>query len=177
MRKRNSERGSQMLEFTLIGIPLTFLLFSIANMCLAMLTLHTLQESVEQGARYVVTRGSTCSSGTNSCAATFQQIVRVIANNAPGISPGKLSVTLTSASGTAISCSPASNCLAGTCTPDCATVWPTSTNSDSSPGKDIIITADVALNAPMFMFWTGAGSGSNITSTHFYAYSRQRLMF
>ena len=79
------ESGNQTVEFTLIGLPLTFLLFSIANMCFAMLTLHTLQEAVEQAARFVSTRGSTCSSGTNTCTATFQQIVTVVANNAPGI--------------------------------------------------------------------------------------------
>ena len=69
-----AERGNHTLEFTLVGLPLTFLLFSIANMCFSMLTMHTLQEAVEQGGRYVVTRGSTCSAGTNSCTVTVQQI-------------------------------------------------------------------------------------------------------
>ena len=42
--------------------------------------------------------------------------------------------------------------------------------------KDITITADCALTAPMFMFWTGS-SPTKIQNEHFYAYTRQRLMF
>ena len=84
--RRSKESGSQTMEFVLVGMPLTFLLFSIANMCFAMLTMHTLQEAVEQAARFVSTRGSTCSSGSNTCTATFQQIVTVVANSSPGIS-------------------------------------------------------------------------------------------
>ena len=179
---RNKERGSQTLEFTLVGIPLTFLLFSIANMSLAMLTLHTLQESVEQGARFVVTRGSTCSSGTNTCTVTVQQIASAVANSAAGISSSKLALTLIPASGSGnqISCNPIKSCLSS-CSDGCNgsrnTVWPSSGNSDNSPGKDIILSADCTLTAPMFMFWTGVSGTSKVSTTSFHAYSRQRLMF
>jgi hypothetical protein len=185
MRKSNrkwnprwgKESGNQMIEFTLIGLPLTFLLFSISNMCFAMLTLHTLQEAVEQAARYVSTRGSTCSSGSNTCTATIQQIVTVVANNSPGISRTKLNVTLTSAFGTQISCTPVSTCLAGTCSPACSTVWPTSANGDNAPGKDFIVSANSSVLGPMFMFWDGASNSTRINSSAFAANSRQRLMF
>jgi Flp pilus assembly protein TadG len=182
MGDHRNERGSQTLEFTLIGIPLTFMLFSIANMCFGMLTLHTMQEAVEQGARYVATRGSTCSSGTNSCTVTVQQIANSIAVNAAGISSSKLNVTLIPASGSTnqISCSPVSTCLSS-CSSGCnasrTTVWPTSTSSDNSPGKDIIITADCTVAAPIFMFWAGPGPTEKMNSTSFHAYTRQRLMF
>ena len=182
MSGRNRERGSQTLEFTLIGVPIIFLLFSVANMSFAMLNLHTLQEAVEQGARFVSTRGSTCSSGSNNCTATVQQIASVVASSAPGVSAGSMTLTLTPASGTAnqISCSPVSNCLS-TCASGCnasrTTVWPPAANSDNSPGKDIIISADCSVAAPMFMFWAGSGNSVQIKNPTFHAYSRQRLMF
>jgi Flp pilus assembly protein TadG len=179
---RKSERGNHTLEFTLIGLPLTFLLFSIANMCFSMLTLHTLQQAVEQGGRYAVTRGSTCSSGTNTCSAKVQDIAAVVAKTAAGISPSKLNLTLIPASGTGnqISCAPVKSCLS-TCSDGCngsrATVWPPSTNNDNSPGTDIVLTANCSLSAPMFMFWNGSPSATHISSTAFGAYTRQRLMF
>ncbi len=148
MRNRNKERGAETLEFTMIGLPLTFLLFSIANMCFSMLTLHTLQEAVEQGTRYVATRGSTCTSGSNSCSVTVQQIAGVIANSAAGVSSSKMNVSLIPAGDTAhtITCNPVTNCLSSCtgagCSSSRSTVWPTSTNSDNAPGQDIIITAD-----------------------------------
>jgi Flp pilus assembly protein TadG len=179
---RKSERGNHTLEFTMVGLPLTFLLFSISNMCLSMLTLHTLQEAVEQGARYVVTRGSTCSSGSNTCTATVQQIAQIVAATAVGVNKNTMTLTMVPASGTAnqISCNPIATCLS-TCSTGCnasrTTVWPTSANSDNSPGKDFILESDCALTLPMFMFWNGTSASSKITSEHFYAYSRQRLMF
>jgi len=171
MRKWNKESGNQTVEFTLIGLPLTFLLFSIANMCFAMLTLHTLQEAVEQGARYASTRGSTCSSGSNSCTVTVAQIVNVVSNSAAGINKSKLNVYLTSASNTVTNCAPVSTCSSTN------TTWPTSTSSDNAPGKDIIVSANCNVSAPMFMFWGGSSAGTRISSTAFAAYSRQRLMF
>lgn len=183
MRNYNKERGSQTLEFTLIGLPLVFLLFSIANMCFAMMTMHTMQEAVEQGARFVSTRGSTCSSGTNTCSATVQQIAGVVSSSSPGIAASNLSLTLIPASGSAnqISCNPISVCLSS-CSTGCngsrATVWPTTTSSDNSPGKDVILSADVTnLPTPMFMFWTMNNNAPKIGQTSFHAYSRQRLMF
>ena len=163
----------------MIGLPLTFLLFSIANMCFSMLTLHTLQEAVEQAARFASTRGSTCSAGSNTCAVTVQQIAGAVAGNAAGISASGINLTLIPDSGSAnqISCSPLSSCLSS-CSTGCngsrTSVWPSSTNADNTPGKDIVLSANVALKAPMFMFWNGT---SRIGNVGFGAYTRQRLMF
>jgi len=178
MTKRQRQRGSQTLEFTLLGIPLTFLLFSIANMSFAMLTLHTLQEAIEQGARFASTRGSSCSSGTNSCGVKIQQIADVIANAAAGISTSKLKVTFTPPTGgTTVTCTNLNVCVS-TCASGCSgnrtLSWPDGTNN--SPGQDITIAADCTLVAPMFMFWAGS-TPTRISSTTFHATSRQRLMF
>jgi Flp pilus assembly protein TadG len=179
MQKRSRESGNQTLEFTLVGIPIIFLMFSIANMSFAMLTMHTMQEAVEQGGRYVVTRGSTCSSGSNTCSATVQQIAGVIAGNAVGISQSAVNVSLIPASGTTIACNPLSTCLSscGTgCNAGRANTWPPS--GANAPGQDITITADYNnLPSPMFMMWPGPSNAVQTKTTTFHAYSRQRLMF
>ena len=41
MRNRRRERGNQTLEFTMIGIPLLFILFGVANMSFAMPVSYT----------------------------------------------------------------------------------------------------------------------------------------
>lgn len=182
MGHQRAERGNQILEFSLVGLPLVFMLFSIANMSLNMLTVHTMQEAVEQGARYVVTHGSTCSSGTNTCTVTVQQIADVINNAAAGINSKNLNVSLIPASdtGNTITCNPLNTCLSS-CSSGCSAnrtvTWPTSTNSDNSPGKDIIVTADCTVTAPFILFWTGDGATKMANSTTFHAYSQQRLMF
>lgn len=180
MPKRNREAGNQALEFSIIGIPIIFLLFSIANMSLAMLTMHTIQEAVEQGGRYVVTRGSTCSSGSNSCSATVQQIAGVIATSAAGVNPAGLNVSLIPATGTTVTCNPVSTCLSscsgGTCSSGRTNTWPAS--GANSPGQDIIISADYNnLPSPIFMFWPGVSGSEKLSTTSFHAYTRQRLMF
>lgn len=182
MNYGRGEEGNQTLEFTMVGIPLTFILFSIANMSFAMLTMHTLQESVEQGARYVATRGSTCSSGGNTCSVTVQQIAAVVVGAAPGISPSNIKLTLTPAAdtGNAITCNPLTLCMSS-CSTGCnasrTVTWPTSTNSDNSPGQDIVVSADCTVSAPMVLFWPGNSASKQIPSATFHAYSRQRLTF
>jgi Flp pilus assembly protein TadG len=154
----------------MLGIPIIFLLVSVANMAFAMMTFHTMQEAVEQGARYVATRGSSCSSGTNTCAVTVGNITSAIQADAAGIAPALLNVTLTTNSGAVTTCSPVTSCTSS------STSWPPSSNSDNSPGKDIIISATYTCTSPIAMFWPGVAS-DKFGNTTFNAYSRQRLMF
>lgn len=181
MRNRRGERGNQILEFTLIGLPLIFILFSVANMSFAMLTLHTMQEAVEQGARYVVTHGGTCSTGGNTCGVTVGNVASVIANSSPGISSSNLSVTLTvctagvstcPASGAVnvVTCNPLNSCLSN------STSWPSSSNNTPG-GYDVIVSANATTNSPIFMYWPSGGTSVKIKSEKFSANSRQMLMF
>ena len=172
MRLQNNKRGNATLEFTLVGLPLIFVLLSVASMCFEMYTLHTMQEAVEQGARYVVTHGSTCSLGSNSCGLTVGSVADQIAYAAPGIINSSLTVTLIPNSGTANQtiCNPVSRCH-GNSSP-----WPPSSNGDNNPGNDIKIAADFSYTSPIAMVWTGSGS-TQFGSVTFHAISRQRLMF
>ena len=168
MTRHAKERGSSALEFALLGIPLIFILISVANMALGMMTLHTMQEAVEQGARYAVTHGAGCVSGSNTCSVTVGNIATVISNNAAGIAPGQLNVTLKTNSGATTNCNPVTACTSS------GTTWPPS--SDNSPGNDIIVMASYTFNPMIAMFWPG-GAADSFSITNFNAYTRQRLTF
>jgi Flp pilus assembly protein TadG len=181
MRDRKRERGNQTVEFTMIGIPLLFILFGVANMSFAMLTLHTIQEACEQGARYVVTHGSTCSTGGNTCGVTVGNVASVISSAAAGVNPSQLTVTLTvcaagvntcPASGAVnqVTCSPLSSCTSS------STAWPSSSNNTAG-SYDVIVSADCTVASPIFMYWPGKNQSVKIPSSTFHAYSRQLLMF
>jgi len=184
MRDRRREGGNQTLEFTLVGIPLLFILFGVANMSFAMLTLHTLQEACEQGARYAATRGSTCSSGTNTCGVTVGQIAGVISKAAAGISPASLIVTLTvcAAGSSYATCSPVNSpvnqvsCNPLTSCSGSSTAWPSSSNNTAG-SYDVIVSADCTVASPIFMYWPSGGPAVKTQSSTFHAYSRQELVF
>jgi len=80
---------------------LIFILISVANMALRMMTLHTMQETVEPAARCAVPWWRLCLRPSNTCTVTVGNIATVISNNAAGIAPGQLNVTLTTNSGAA----------------------------------------------------------------------------
>jgi Flp pilus assembly protein TadG len=172
MRRRNKRNGQATIEFTLVGLPLIFILVSIASVCFGMYSLHTIQESVEQGARYVITHGSTCSTGTNSCGLTVGIIADTIASAAPGVVRSSLNVRLIPNSGTGnqTTCNPVDTCHGN------STRWPPSSNGDDTPGKDVKIVADFTYTSPIAMFWPGVGYSRFGTLT-LHAMSRQRLMF
>jgi Flp pilus assembly protein TadG len=173
MRINRHRRGNTTLEFCLVGVPLIFIMISVGSICFGMFTLHTLQEAVEQGARYVITHGSTCSVGSNSCGVTIGTIADQVTSSAPGLITSSLKLTLIPNSGTSNQtvCNPVSNCHGN------STAWPPSSNSDNSVGNDITIIADFSYTSPIIMLWPGGGSSVQSSALTFHASSRQRLMF
>ena len=61
---RNHRRGgSSLIEFTLVGIPLIFVLLSTFEMARGMWLYHTLAYAARQGTRYAIVHGVNCSMG------------------------------------------------------------------------------------------------------------------
>jgi hypothetical protein len=170
MRRRKGESGNVALEFTLVGIPILFVLISVINISYTMMTMHTMQEGVEQAARFVIGRGSGCAANSNTCTTTLGVISDAMRLFNAGVDPGKLQVTLKTASGATTSCNPLISCHGN------STMWPPASNSDNDPGKDIIITADYPCVTVIAMFWPGAGV-NNFGQMTLHAYSRQRMTF
>ena len=91
MTRRRGVRGSTMVEFTLVGFPIIFILISIFEMARGMWNYHTLEEAVEEGTRYEAVRGSdlqaqsNCATSEDSCGASLNGIATALGSPpAPG---------------------------------------------------------------------------------------------
>jgi len=146
--RKQRQRGSAMIEFTLVGIPMIFLLISIFEMSRAMWNYHTLAFAIREGTRYAVVHGSGCSTDPrNSCQATVAQVARRIQDAGIGLDASELTLTFTS-SGNSIKCT--LNACLGT-----ATNWPEAPKN--TPGNAIAISGSLPFQSAMAMFWPGAG--------------------
>ena len=105
MRTRKQRQcGSAMIEFTLVGIPMIFLLISIFETSRAMWNYHTLAFAIREGTRYAAVHGSGCSADPrNSCQATVAQVAQRIQDAGIGLEATQLDLTFTS-SGNTIKC-------------------------------------------------------------------------
>lgn len=171
MLHRNRQSGNVGLEFTLVGIPVLFVLISVINISYVMMTMHTMQAAAEQTARYVIGHGSDCAAKSNSCTTTVGTIAVVMTMFNAGVNPHQLQVTLTTASGASTSCNPLASCQSN------STVWPPSSNGDNQAGKDIMITASYPCYTVIGIFWPGAGNSNVFGKTVLQAYARQRITF
>lgn len=165
--QRRGQKGSSILEFTLVGVPLIFLLISTCEMARGMWSYHTMAYAIKEGARYAVVHGKGCTYTGNSCSITVGTLAQRIASLAIGLDPGTINVTLVSAN-TNISCQPVSSCFAN------PTVWPPA--DDAGAGMDIRITGNYLFRSALAMFWPQQGA-MPVGTISFPADSRQRVQF
>ncbi|MGE5646411.1 MAG: TadE/TadG family type IV pilus assembly protein [Acidobacteriota bacterium] len=165
-----NRRGNSLIEFTLVGIPLIFVLISIFEMARWAWTYHTLAYSMKEGVRYAIVHGTNCSIAPNSCYVTIRDISRKIADAGVGLDLSLLTnVTFTSATRT-LTCSTLQACLAGGSAG--STVWPAlppgSTgypDEGGNAGSEIRITAQYPFSSAISMLWPGA-KGSVVFGTY-----------
>jgi hypothetical protein len=147
MWNRGGWRGNATIEFTLVGIPLVFVLISTIEMARGMWIYHTLAYAVKEGTRYAVARGQ-----NNPVPTTYQNVCNAIVQAGTGLLPEDLTLRFTSLSGT-------KPYLANAC-PN--TPWPPGNNAgiiDNQPGQTISITGYYPFASAISMFWPGAGAG------------------
>ncbi len=149
-----------MIEFTMVGIPLLFILVSVFEISRGMWMYHTMAYAVKTGVRYAITHGINCVgnatnsslSNPNNCTITAAQVAAWIQNNAVGVDPTKATLTFTSAS-SSFTCT-----LGTTCTScaNCTSVWPpyssTITTSDDFVGQPIEIDIKAPFNSAVAFF-------------------------
>ncbi len=148
-RSRRKLCGNATIEFTLVGIPLVFVLISTMEMARGMWIYHTLAYAVKEGTRYAVARGQ-----NNPIPTTYQNVCNAIAQAGTGLLPEDLTLSFTSLGGT----SPPYT--ANNCPP--TQQWPPGNNAgiiDNQPGQTISITAYYPFVSAISMFWPGAGPG------------------
>src|SRR5579863_5373707 len=98
-RKTSGRRGTAVIEFTLVGIPLIFLTISIIEASIAMWQYHSMMYANEIVARYAAMHGKGCTQNGNSCTITVGTVAKMIASQAPALDTSKLDVTLYTNSG------------------------------------------------------------------------------
>jgi len=187
MRARNHERhrresGNTIVEFTLVGIPLIFVLISIFEISRGMWLYETAAHAVREGARYAAVHGNTCNP-PNACAinigtlnttggTSFLGIAQAIQNAGVGLDPDLLTVTISAGTG------PTPLVIAGpsTLTTLLGSAVTFSNLSGAGPGEDIVITGSYEFRSALAMFWPGGGRTS-FAVVHLASTSRERIEF
>ena len=67
MSRSQRRRGSSLVEFTFIGVPMLFAWISVIEMGRGMWNYHTLQYATKVTGEYVAVHGSTCGIPPNAC--------------------------------------------------------------------------------------------------------------
>lgn len=176
---RRSEAGNTVLEFTLVGIPLMFVLISIFELARGMWIYHTLAHAIKESTRFSAVHGQNCAISPNACAVTVRQVATRIRDTGVGLIPNEFqNITLNSTSRT-VTCPKLNDCLIAGALGD--TYWPTSTpgtapDPGSATGLDIWIYGEYPFRSAIALVWPGAGS-INFPMFVLPAYSRERIYF
>jgi hypothetical protein len=159
-----------MVEFTMVGIPLIFVLISTFEMGRGMFIYHTLAYSVKEATRYAIVHGSGCAS-PNSCTVTLAQVSAKIRDASAGLDPAKMKITFTPTPTN--NCTYLSNCLTKTnATTD---VWPPA--GSNAAGLDVRVSATYPFQSMIVMFWPGHRAVSGVGTFNLPAASRERIQF
>jgi Flp pilus assembly protein TadG len=150
-RSASNQRGSSILEFTLVGIAMIFIIISFFEMARGMWTYQTLAYAVREGARYVTVHGKDCAA-PNTCQVTIGQITSVIKSAGVGLDPNATTLTFTPASGSATS-DTITNLLASN------TTWPPS--AANGVGQNVKIAVNYPFRTVLAIFWVGDGRPIN----------------
>ncbi len=168
-------RGNTVLEFTLVGIPMMFILISVFEISRGMWLYHTLAHAVKEGTRLAVVHGRSCELAPNNCVITVGDIARRIRGDGVGLLPQELNVTLSSEPNSplpVVNCRPLANCLSGAAA---SQQWPQ--YPSNQPGMDITITGTYPFRSALSMFWPGAGRGMTFGVFTFPAQSTGAIQF
>jgi Flp pilus assembly protein TadG len=169
-RRRRARRGSVLLEFTLVGVPMMFVLISVFEISRGMWQYHTLAYAVKEATRYASVHGEDCSIAPNACTITIGNIATVIQQTGAGLIPADMTVTLTPAAGAATS-DTLQNLLSS------ATHWPPASPAGTNAvGQPITISAVYPFRSALAMFWPGSKPES-FGTVSFPASSTNRIQF
>jgi hypothetical protein len=160
---RSGRGGQSLVEFTLVGIPLIFVLISVFEISRGMWMYHTLAYSVKVGVRYASVHGVNCTNNGNTCSVNMGPVAETCTGNpsiadvircaAIGLDPTKTQIsfftfTLNGAKTPPVSCTLAK----GSCP---ATQFPPA--GANQPGVNRIeIDISTPFTSALAMLWPGA---------------------
>jgi Flp pilus assembly protein TadG len=148
---KSRERGSSIVEMSLVFIPLMFSVFSIFELGRAMWTYHTLASSVKKGVRVAMVHGARCADASATCPVTVGGLVQTIQQVGVGLDLSVLQLTF-KAGGQTVNCAPANTCLANN------TAWPPAPYNPV--GQNVTISAKYGFNSVLNLVWPGQASGT-----------------
>jgi hypothetical protein len=173
---RKRTRGSTLIEFTLVGIPLIFVLISTFEIARGMWMYETLAYAVREGTRFAIVHGQGCATAPHSCRRTVGQLAQHIANAGVGLLPDEWNVTIT-ATGRTYACNPLSSCLSvGDCFPSSADCTSSDIEWAGMPGMPVTIEAGYPFRSAIAMFWPG-GTPVVFGTKMLWARSREGIQF
>jgi hypothetical protein len=183
MSHRNRRRGSTLIEFTLVGIPLLFILISIFEVSRGMWIYTTLAHAVKEGNRFAIVHGNNCTNFPNSCGKRISDIALTIRDAGVGLVPTDLVNVQFISSTRSRTLTDLNTCIVSPGTAPCNEFWP-----GSGPGvtpKDvganqfahIEIRAQYRFRSAIALFWPGAGSGMVFPTFLLPASSRERIQY
>uniref|UniRef100_Q01PB9 TadE family protein n=1 Tax=Solibacter usitatus (strain Ellin6076) TaxID=234267 RepID=Q01PB9_SOLUE len=151
--RRRQSGGNSLIEFTLVGIPIIFVLISIFQMSSGMWLYQTLAFAVREGTRYAIVHGANCSRNGNTYCVTVSGVATVISNAARGLDPSQMTITLTPSQGSAITDTLVNLMNTGTYS---TTTWPPSSPPGANAvGQPVTISVSYPFNSGISMFWPG----------------------
>jgi Flp pilus assembly protein TadG len=172
INRRHRERGgSSLIEFTLVGIPMIFVLISTFEMARGMWIYHSVAHAVKEATRYASVHGENCRTSPNDCGVTIGNIATVLKNAGPALIPSQLTVTFTPSAGSSTTGTLATLVSNNTAWPP---VSPTGTNAIGQP---ITIAAKYPFRSAIAMFWPGTASQGGPGLVYLPASSTDRIQF
>ena len=174
MRRKRSERGgSTLIEFTLVGIPLVFTMILTFEMARGMWTYHTVAYMVKEGTRYSIVHGVNCTISPNNCGVTFADAANVMKTAGVGLIASDLTVTFTSAAGSA-----GTHSLQEWIDSYGGGAWPpTSPTGTNAVGQSVTISAKYPFRSAMAMFWPGTRAVRGPGLIYLPASSTEKIQF
>jgi Flp pilus assembly protein TadG len=159
--------GQSLVEFTLVGIPMIFVLIGTFEISRGMWMFHTLAHAVRDGVRYATVHGYNCTNNNNSCTVTMNQVAAVIRSAAVGLDPSSTKLNFyTFPTGSTTKTPTGSQCTLDTSTNPCSTTNtfpPPACNTPKACQVEIDITTP--FNSALALLWPGANPVSFASGT------------
>lgn len=165
MKSRRS--GNAVLEFTLVGVPMIFVLISVLEIGRLTWSYHTLTSAVTEGARYAIVHGKNCNQSPNACAVSIGDIASRVKSRGVGLVPTDTQLKLVALNST-------TTCRLDECASYLAP-WPAPPANE--PGMEIEVAATYSVHSMISMFWPGAGSVAPFGLLQLTASSREAIQF
>ena len=174
---RERRSGNALIEFTLVGIPILFILISIFEVARGMWMYTTLQHAVEDTVRFSIVHGDNCSANGNTCQVTVSQVLTRLNQQSGMFDPALLQLELRSGCNADASytdtCGSTKTGTLQSLLAD-ATAWP----DDAAPGIDAIeIYASYPFVSVIGVFWPSSGGGQTFGTFNLQAISRETVQF